>query len=636
MYLWTALRLSAAPFPKMKLLVAVLASQSFLLASVVTAQVAPIREPNESVASRQPFAVSAVKHIGRGDVESLSAEGTQRTEGNEARMISPPTRSSFITSWSNVAQATGYRLDVSTDSSFCTFVSGYQDLNVGNVTGYVVTGLHSGTTYYYRVRAYNEAGSSANSEVMTATTKSGAGLIISATFDSSITSNPNAVAIESMINQAVGIFESLFSDPINVSILFRYSPTAPDGTLLETGDLALSNSVVYVIPWNSYITPLKADATTANDTIANASLSGNPLSIDILPSSANGRAIGLNTVPAMFANGTIGNGGPFDGIVTLNSTAPFQFTRPPSTGNFDAMRATEHEIDEVLGLGSYLNGGGSNLRPQDLFSWSSPGNRNLSSAGSRYFSINGGNTQIVAFNQDPNGDFGDWLSGSCPQANPFVQNAFGCPGQSSDVTSTSPEGINLDVIGYNLVSSPPPVPYGVIDSPVPGSTLTSSTVIFEWAQTPGIATAYIFSVGDKGPGTIDIFDSGQTAGHGFSVKNLPTDGRTLYVRLWSFANGSWYHPPQDYTYTAFPGVVLTPIIAPNSGTYQGSVTVNITTATPGAKIYYTTNGSSPTTSSTVFTAPFTLTGSRTVTVKAKARNGIAADSPIATATYTIH
>jgi hypothetical protein len=41
---------------------------------------------------------------------------------------------------------------------------------------------------------------------------------------------------------------------------------------------------------------------------------------------------------------------------------------------------------------------------------------------------------------------------SCPQANPYVQNAFSCPGQMSDVSLTSPEGINLDVIGYDLAS----------------------------------------------------------------------------------------------------------------------------------------------------------------------------------------
>ncbi len=293
----------------------------------------------------------------------------------------------------------------------------------------------------------------------------------------------------------------------------------------------------------------------------------------------------------MFSDGTIGPGGPFDGIVTLNSAEPFSFTRPLINGSFDAQRAVEHEIDEVMGLGSYLNSvrtcpsfeaesippntvtgsatplpcavcsggekvsyvgnnsgtlqfngvtaivpgsnvitiwytngdaeryallsvnggpgipvsfpstgsfqtlgsvqrtvmlnGGSNntlafsnpivgswapdfdrivvncgvppsanLRPQDLFSWSSPGVRNRTSTGSRYFSIDSGSTNIVGFNQTPPGDFGDWLSAPCPQPHPFVQNAFGCPDQLSDISATSPEGINLDVIGYDLVATP--------------------------------------------------------------------------------------------------------------------------------------------------------------------------------------
>jgi hypothetical protein len=34
-----------------------------------------------------------------------------------------------------------------------------------------------------------------------------------------------------------------------------------------------------------------------------------------------------------------------------------------------------------------------------------------------------------------------------------VQNAFACTGQSSDIAATSPEGINLDVIGYDLTQT---------------------------------------------------------------------------------------------------------------------------------------------------------------------------------------
>jgi hypothetical protein len=134
----------------------------------------------------------------------------------------------------------------------------------------------------------------------------------------------------------------------------------------------------------------------------------------------------------------------------LNSAKPFQFSRPVSGNNFDAQRITEHEIDEVIGLGSRIGHNSNDVRPQDLFSWSSAGHRNIASSGTRYFSINGGVTNIVRFNQDPDGDFGDWLSGPCPQVHPYPQNAFSCQGQFSDIAATSPEGINLDVIGYDL------------------------------------------------------------------------------------------------------------------------------------------------------------------------------------------
>ena len=80
-----------------------------------------------------------------------------------------------------------------------------------------------------------------------------------------------------------------------------------------------------------------------------------PLASSIVVRSAAGRAIGLNTPPVMFADGSLGIGGPYDGIITINSLKPVQFTRPVSPGNFDGQMFTEHEIDEVLGVGSHLN-----------------------------------------------------------------------------------------------------------------------------------------------------------------------------------------------------------------------------------------------------------------------------------------
>src|SRR5207302_4200525 len=75
------------------------------------------------------------------------------------------TSSSFTAHWNSVNGAIDYRLDVSTTNTFATYVPPYQDLSVGNVTSYPVTGLSAHTTYYYRVRAYNGWATSPNSNV---------------------------------------------------------------------------------------------------------------------------------------------------------------------------------------------------------------------------------------------------------------------------------------------------------------------------------------------------------------------------------------------------------------------------------------------------------------------------------------
>ena len=552
--------------------------------------------PEQNIISYASLQPSAATHETRAELQEVTEfpnahEVTQRIETASS---APPTRSSFMAIWSSVSGVKGYFLDVSTSNSFSSYVNGYHDLDVGNVNGRAVTGLNPGTTYYYRIRPYTAAGSGGYSNVTTAATEAPTGLIIHPTFDSSIIDDPNSAAIQAMINRAIAIYESLFSDPITIEILFRYSDTAPNGTSLPEGTVSQSFSAVYTLPWNHFVNALRTDATTSNDSKAIASLPATALSMNIAPSSANGRAVGLNTPPAMFPDGHFGPGGPFDGIVTLNSAIPFSFTRPLLSGSFDAQRSVEREIDEVIGLGShvrpaacasryeaespdntitggagiqscpncsggfdvgyvgnnsgtlqfnnvtvntthsyvitiwYLNGDAApryallsvngslgipvsfpptgsfqtvgsvqttitlnagnntltfynaitgnwapdfdwigvncssappgNLRPQDLFSWSSPGVRNLTSDGSRYFSIDSGRTNIVDFNQTPPGDLGDWLSEPCPQRHPYVQNAFACAGQVSDISATSPEGINLDVIGYDLVNASPPTP----------------------------------------------------------------------------------------------------------------------------------------------------------------------------------
>jgi len=64
-----------------------------------------------------------------------------------------------------------------TGSSTLTYVSGYEDLDVSNVTSYNVTGLNPGTTYYYEVRAYNTYGTSDVSNEIEVTTTSSSPVI---------------------------------------------------------------------------------------------------------------------------------------------------------------------------------------------------------------------------------------------------------------------------------------------------------------------------------------------------------------------------------------------------------------------------------------------------------------------------
>lgn len=80
------------------------------------------------------------------------------------------TTTGFTANWASVAGATAYLLDISTSSTFTSYVSGYNGLNVTNILANTVSSLTCATTYYYRVRATNACGTSANSNTITVTT----------------------------------------------------------------------------------------------------------------------------------------------------------------------------------------------------------------------------------------------------------------------------------------------------------------------------------------------------------------------------------------------------------------------------------------------------------------------------------
>ena len=79
--------------------------------------------------------------------------------------------------------------------------------------------------------------------------------------------------------------------------------------------------------------------------------------------------------------------------------------------------------------------------------------------------------------------------------------------------------------------------------------------------------------------------------------------------------------------------VATPTFSPAAGTYSEAQNVTISCTTTGATIYYTTDGTTPTTSSSVYSTPIAI--STTTTVKAMAVKTGMTNSSVASATYTI-
>jgi hypothetical protein len=274
-------------------------------------------------------------------------------------------------------------------------------------------------------------------------------LNIIATFDSSITGDANAAAIESTINNAINFYETTFTThtaaPIGVTIKFSEM----------TSGLGQSNKTLYDVGYQSFINALvAANSGDSTDTTALAHLptgANNPVTgaTDFLVSTAELKALGFNAASFPPIGG-------FDGQIGLNThiTTPGS---PGTSGQFSLLATAEHEIDEVLGLGSSLPNFTA-PSPEDLFRYNSIGGRSFTttSTATAFFSLDG-TTDLAQFdNQNDGGDFGDWQSNPLPNGvQPKVQDAFATPGANLSLTRTSVESVALDALGYNLVN---PVP----------------------------------------------------------------------------------------------------------------------------------------------------------------------------------
>jgi hypothetical protein len=172
-------------------------------------------------------------------------------------------------------------------------------------------------------------------------------------------------------------------------------------------------------------------------------------------------------------------------------------------------------------------------------------------------------------------------------------------------------------------------------------------IVFSWS---GLATAAVdLSLGGLNAGeTYEIRDSQNFFGpvitsgtYAGGTVSLPLAGLTLAVprNVPAVASAPVHTTSEFNTFVMIKkGVavpqVATPTFSPNGGTFTGSVSVSLSTTTTGATIRYTTNGSTPTSTSNVYSTPFALLS--TTTLKARAFKTGMTDSGTATAVFTIN
>jgi hypothetical protein len=268
-----------------------------------------------------------------------------------------------------------------------------------------------------------------------------ANISFNVTYGSSITSDPHAAAIEATINQAISFYEANITTPITVNIEYQEM----------NGGLGQSTTFFNTISYSQFLTALQTNSSgDAVDTSALANLPAGPdnpvngnTQIDL--TTANLRALGFSASVAT------------DSTISINTSITNYTGIPYDSNNFSLLSVIEHETDEALGLGSNLDTGSTSgqIRPEDLFRYSAAGVRSYttSSSATSYFSVDGGTTNLIGFNQvgPPGGsDYGDWAT----SATPHVQDAFGTPGASPAFSINEQDA--LDAIGYNFVSTPEP------------------------------------------------------------------------------------------------------------------------------------------------------------------------------------
>ena len=185
------------------------------------------------------------------------------------------------------------------------------------------------------------------------------------------------------------------------------------------------------------------------------------------------------------------------------------------------------------------------------------------------------------------------------------------------VLSATPTSQTPDIYGY--------------PGPTPSVSANGATNGIVWAMNNTGVTSGNAAV-------LSAYDATNLANELYASTTNPTrdsPGLPVSFTVPTIANGKVYIGTNGqvsiYGLLANTPAAPTPVISPGSTVFSTPPTVTITDAVPGATIYYTTNGSMPTSSSPIYQNPFVVSANETVTAIASVTNYLV--SAPASATY---
>lgn len=161
-----------------------------------------------------------------------------------------------------------------------------------------------------------------------------------------------------------------------------------------------------------------------------------------------------------------------------------------------------------------------------------------------------------------------------------------------------------------------------------------STPVFGPPSGTGLTNGSLISISCATPGAVIYYSTNGSVSTNSTVYTTPiafTGPGPLTINALAIANGYTGTSTATATYS-FPQVAE-PVFIPSSGPITNGTSVSIACATPGATIYYTLDGSTPSTNSTQYLTALVINGGTTLNACAVAPNYI--ESAVMSVTYTL-